>query len=340
MKATISSNELIRFEKEAKQIKADSIVIDATDANTVELVKCDSELNNQVQATINASFVEKGSVILPKEVFPLLKKDLSVTITDSKITVGSRVININLQPPGEDGYPKITGEFNNKVFELDDKEVKQLLEVEHAICCDKTKPILNGIRIDNNRFIAIDAHVFSERVGNFNSEIQVTISNYKLLKSLKGDIKATCNDKYIKYQVGDYKYYDKLIEGEFVRVDALKPREHNIEITVDKDEFLEVLKSIEKTCSKQKNRLVTLEIYKHFIEISTKSKNMNIKDLVKGKSIKYDRLKIGVNCSYLINAIKDMDDKFTMSFTTNVNPIIIKSPGKYELVLPVKIMEV
>lgn len=336
MKATFSSNDLIRFEKESKIVKADAIVIDATEV--IELVKCDEELNNQVKATIHADVFEGGSVILPKEVFPLLKKDHPVTISDSQIIIGSRVININLQP-GE-GYPRIAGEFNNNIFELTDKEVKQLLEVEHAICCDKTKPILNGIRIDRNRFIAIDDHVFSERVGNFNSEIPVTIGNYKMLKALKGDIKATTDGKYIKYQIGDYKYYDKLMEGEFVRVDTLKPKDYNCVISVDKQAMLGVLKSMEKICSNHKHRLVTLEIFENLIEISARNEVMEVKDLVGCTSITHDELKIGVNCNYLINAIKDMGDKFTMSFTTNVNPIIIESPGKYELVLPVRIMEV
>lgn len=346
MKATFSSNDLIRFEKESKIVKADAIVIDATEV--VELVKCDEELNNQVKATIHADVFEGGSVILPKEVFPLLKKDHPVTISDSQIIIGSRVINLNLQP-GE-GYPKITGEFNNNIFELTDKEVKQLLEVEHCIGEDLSKPILTGIRVQDDKFVAIDKFKMSVRKGNFKSVKSISISNYKMLKALKGNIKATCNDKHINYQVGTYNYTNSLLEGDFIKWENLIRNEHSTIVNVKKEELLEVLKSINVILKKPMivkdengknikkfNNTVILDIYENQIEVSAKNMDMEIKDIVNCEASKFDRLKIAFNCSYLIDCIKTLGDTIKLNFTTNVNPLVIESDDKYELVLPVRI---
>lgn len=349
MKATISSNELIRFEKESKVVKADAIVIHATEV--VELVKCDDELNNQVKATIHADVFEGGSLVLPKEVFPLLKKDHPVTISDSQIIIGSRVININLQP-GE-GYPRIDGEFNNKVFELPDSELKQLLEVEHCISSDLTKPILTGIRIEGDKFITIDGFKMAVRKGNFKSAKSMSISNHKILKALKGNIKATCNEKHINYQVGNYNYTNSLLEGDFIQWQKLVSKDHHLILKVNKNELLEVLKSMNEVLkkptivvdedgkkSKRYDNKVILDIYENQIEISAKNIDMEIKDIVNCQAIEFNRLKIAFNCSYLIDCIKTLDDEIELSFTTNVNPVVIKSGDKFELLLPIRISSV
>lgn len=337
MKIELNSSLFNDFVKKSKDIKTDSILIDATDV--VELVKCD--LENQVSTEIIAQVIEPGSAILPKEIFPLIKDNELMTITNESITIGSRVIKTKMK--NGKNYPKIESDFKYDVFDLSDKELKHLLQVEHAISQDKTKPILNGIRIERNKFIAIDGYRVCERVGNFKSDIPITISNYKMLKGLRGKVKAICSDKYIKYQVNDYNYCNRLIEGDFIQVDKLKPKEHNTVVEVDKKEFEDILKAMEKVSSKVKNSLVKLSIRDNLIHLSAEVKEDEKKKM---KAIKLEDsikcitsgeyLDIGFNCRYLLEAIKDMNN-IKMSFTSNVNPVIIEDVNKYELVLPVRI---
>ncbi|WP_195251825.1 DNA polymerase III subunit beta [Romboutsia sp. 1001713B170207_170306_H8] len=337
MKIEINSSLFNDFVKKSKDIKTDSILIDATDV--VELVKCD--LENQIATEVIAQVIEPGSIILPKEVFPLIKNDELMTITDMGITVGTRTIETEILN-GRD-YPKIEDNFKYNVFDLSDKELKHLLQVEHAISQDKTKPILNGIRIEKNKFITIDGYRLCERVGNFETELPITISNYKMLKGLKGQIKATCSDRYIKYQVNNYNYCNRLIEGDFIQVDKLKPKEHNTVVEVDKKEFEDILKAMEKVSAKVKNSLVKLSIRDNLIHLSAEVKEDEKKKM---KAIKLEDsikcitsgeyLDIAFNSRYLLEAIKDMNN-IKMSFTNNVNPVIIEDVNKYELVLPVRI---
>ena len=337
MKIELNSSLFNDFVKKSKDIKSEGILIDASDV--IELVKCD--LENQITTEINSEILEPGSVILPKEVFPLIKDKELMTITDMGITVGTRTIETEILN-GRD-YPKIEDNFKYDVFDLSDKELKHLLQVEHATSQDKTKPILNGIRIERNKFIAIDGYRLCERVGRFESDIPITISNYKMLKGLRGQIKATCSDRYVKYQVNDYNYYNRLIEGDFIQVDKLKPREYNTIVEVNKKEFEDILKAMLNVSSKVKNQLVMFSVRDNVIHISAKAetdekkktKAINLEDSIKCIT-SGEYLDIGFNCKYLLDAIKDMNN-IKMSFTTNVNPVIIEDVNKYELVLPVRI---
>lgn len=339
MKVLFNSALLNDFIKKSKNIKSNGIQIRSVNGE-INLINCD--LVNQVSTTILGDIYEEGTIVIPNSIFPLIKNDEFMTITNEGIEIGSRVITVELK---DERYVTFEDDFKYNVFDLSDKEIKYLLEVKHAVSKDKTKPILNGVRIEKNKFIAIDGYRMCERTGNFQSDIPISISDYKLLKSLKGQVKATCSDKYIKYQVGNHNFYNRLIEGDFIEVDKLKPREFNTRITVNRDEILEVLTSIENLSSKVKNQLVKFNIRENILHIqatNNKKDDNKVKVDIKFKDsvnclTEGDILDIAFNCKYMIDALKKMDKEVTMSFTTNVNPVIIECPNKYELILPVRV---
>jgi DNA polymerase-3 subunit beta len=276
-----------------------------------------------------------------------LKDGEEITITDK--TIKTQNSTITLHQPEQNEYKKlaIDSDFTYNVFELSDKELKHLLQVKYAVSKDITKPILCGIRIENNRFLAIDGYRFSERIGNFKTEKNITISNIALLQSLKGNIKATCNDEIIKYQVDNYTYYDKLIEGDFVNVDKLKPKEYNTMIQIedksDKKELLSAIKYISEFYNTN-YFLVVCDIKDNAINMIAKKEMPNKEILTYNHSIKCktfgEPLLIGFNAKYLHESIKNMDDDFTLKFTTNVNPVVIESTNKYELLLPIRMKNI
>lgn len=331
MKVEFNSSQFNDFIKKSKIIKDTSggILIEATD--TVRIIKCDSF--NQVELEISANIIETGQVIIPKSVIKLIKDNERMTITKNKIIVGKREINFT---EDEKEYPRISGDFNKNIFEMHSTQLKTLLEVEHAISTDKTKPILCGVRIQDSRFIAIDGYRFSERIGDFKTEKDISVTSIKMLKALRGDIKATCSDKHIRYQVGDYNFYDSIIEGAFIEIDKLKPKEYNTEVVTDKKILIDILSTISDVSSKVRNNLVVLHITDGHINIETKAEKIEVKDSFNCQT-KGEDLNIGFNCRYLLESLKSIDDDFTIQFTSCVNPVVIKSKGKYELVLPVRI---
>lgn len=330
MKIMFNSSLLNDFIKKSKFVKSEGIQVRSVDGK-IKLINCD--LESQVSVELSGEVYEQGHVIIPKEIFPLIKNNKPMTIEDNHISVGSRDIEFALNL---EDYPTIENDFIFKVFDLSDKEIKQLLEVEHAVSKDKTKPLLTCIRIQNNKFIAIDGYRMCERIGNFKSDIPISISNYKMLKGLKGQVKATCSDKYINYQVENYNFSNRLIDGEFIEVDKLKPRDYRTIIKVDKNELEEILKGMEKVSNESKNSLVMLGIRDNVLHLKSSNKSVSVEDSMKCETTG-DNLDIGFNCRYLLEAIKDMHTTINMKFTTNVNPVILESPGKYELILPVRV---
>lgn len=330
MKAMFNSSLLNDFIKKSNMIKSEGIQIRGANGQ-IKLINCD--LENQVLVELSGDVFEEGNLTIPKDIFSLIKDNQPMTITNDYIEIGSRKINYDFK---DEYYPVIEDVYEYNVFDLNDNEIKTLLEVEHAISTDKTKPILNAIRIQDNKFIAIDGYRMCERIGNFNSDVPITISNYKMLKSLRGQIKATCSDKHINYQVGDYNFSNRRIEGDFIEVDKLKPREHKTVITVNKNELEEILKSMSKVTDKVRNSLVKLSIRDNILHIKASNDSVLVEDSIKCDTIG-EHLDITFKCRYLLEAIKNMHSSINMKFTNQVNPVIIESPGKYELILPVRI---
>lgn len=329
MKIMFNSSLLNDFIKKSKFVKSEGIQIRSADGK-IQLVNCD--LESQVTTNIMGDVCEAGNIIIPKDIFPLIKDNEPMIVITNKITVGSRSIEF---ASNNDYYPTIEDDFKYNVFDLSNKEIKTLLEVEHAISKDHTKPLLTGIRIQNNKFITIDGYRMCERTGDFKSDVPVSISNHKMLKALRGQIKATCSNRYINYQVGNYNYSNRLLEGEFIEIDKLKPRDHNTLIQVNKDELEEILKSMEKASTSVRNKLVQLGIRDNVLHIKTSNEKVVLADSMQCKTTG-DNLDIAFNSTYLLEAVKDMHTTINMKFTTNVNPVVIESPGKYELILPVR----
>lgn len=332
MIVTFNSNILIAFIKQAKVIKDGfGILIRTVGDNELEFIKSDTQ--SQIRMAINCDIDQEGCVILPKELFSLIKPNTSMTLTHRAIDLGNRAIEVDLDT--EDTYPVLKDNFDYNVFDLSDKEIKELLEVEHAASKDKSKPILQGIHISDNKFIALDGFRLSTRTGNFETEKAVTIKNIKLLKALKGQIQAVAGEKHIKYFANSLEYTDTLIEGNFLDVNKLMPKDYYCKMSIDKDLLENTLKDMGNVAKDSDNNLVTFNIKNDKCIVRTESKKVKVREELNCKSTG-EEIDIGFNNKFMLDAIKDLDN-IKINFTTPVNPFVLTDTNKIELILPVRI---
>lgn len=336
MKITMSSNVMVDFIKNSKVIKDDlGILIKTIDNNSIEIIKSDAK--DQVKFTCIADVEEQGSIVIPSNIFNLIKKDKQMVINKNGIKLGNRSIELELT---NNSYPDLKDNFEYNVFDLNDKQVKELLEVEHCLSKDITKPVLCGIYIKDNNFVAIDGYRMSVRKGNFTTEKPVIISNIKMLKGLKGNIKAIAGNKYIKYQINGYEYWNELIKGDFIDFEKLIPADdnYNTKMSIDKKTIEESLKDVASINKKDVNRFVILNIREN--ECTVKSSLCEIKMTDKLDCITDgDKLDINFNVKFLLDAIKDLKN-IKANFINCVNPMTFIDDNKLELILPVRISHV
>lgn len=333
MVVTFNSDLLLNFIKQSKVIKDDLGILIRAKGDEIEFIKTD--VSSQISYSFTGDVEKEGSVILPKELYSLIKPKTLMQITDKAIHLRKRDIEVDLKPG--DIYPVFSDDFKYPVFALSDKDLKQLLEVEHAVSKDITRPVLTGIHIKDSRFIAMDAYRISTRTGNFKTEKAVTIGNIKLLKSLKGFIKATAGERHIKYTANGYDYIDNLIDGAYIDVDKMVPDEFYCTMVVDKDVLENTLKDIYVVAKNTQNCLIKLNVKDNKCTVKTHTHTVKIKDEIECKT-SGEEIDIYFNCKYLLDAIKDLEN-VQIKFNMPINPAVLTDGDKFELVLPVRVSE-
>lgn len=333
MIVTFNSDVLLSFIKQAKVIK-DGFGILIRTINDTELEFIKSDFESQITKSFSCDIQEEGSIVLPKELFPLIKPKTIMTLTHKSINVGKRVIEVDLKD--DEAYPIHKDSFEYNVFNLSDKEIKKLLEVEHARSKDKCKPTLQGIHISGSLFIALDGFRLSTRTGNFETEKAFTIKNTKLLKGLRGQVKATVGKNHIKYTINnDLDYIDTLIEGYYLNVNPLIPKDFNCEMLINKGLLESTLKDINNINKNVKDTLVTFNVKNNKCIIKSSSDTVKVTEELDCETTGKE-IDIAFNCKYILDAIKDLDN-VKMRFTTPVDPaLIVDKNNQLELILPVR----
>lgn len=135
----------------------------------------------------------------------------------------------------------------------------------------------------------------------------------------------------------------KNIDAEFIEYEKLyrQFKEYNFKVNFkDAKKLTKVLKSFKDTCKTDRNCLIKLELDPEKNQV--KIFNNNMSNSINVEIEKYDHYKnenflIAFNLNYLIDCIKNLAGDFEATFTTDVNPIVIKKSNYKHLLLPIRL---
>ncbi|MDU1348289.1 hypothetical protein [uncultured Clostridium sp.] len=288
----------------------------------------DVTFKNQIIRKLNGN-CDNGQTIINRSVLKLLSKDTKVTITDDIIITGNRKIKYI---PSKLVDMKINAENHLTTITID--ELKHLLNCSYAMSKDEIRPILNGICINKNEFIALDGYRLALRKGDFEIKepVIVTADLIKVIKKVKYecDVKIYYNDNYVKFKFGDLEIVGYRQQGNYINYNSIIPEDYNTKVTLKIKPILDILKDYKKN----KFKVVDLDfqndklIIKANNDIATIEESIDIE--LQGKP-----LEISFNPDYLIDAFKNYDNA-TLELINCVSPIVIKENNKLDLVLPVR----
>ncbi|HDK7179201.1 TPA: hypothetical protein PTW06_000991 [Clostridium botulinum] len=288
----------------------------------------DVTFKNQIIRKLNGS-CDNGQTIINRSVLKLLSKDTKVTITDDIIITGNRKIKYI---PSELVDMKINVENHLTTITID--ELKHLLNCSYAMAKDEIRPILNGICINKNEFIALDGYRLALRKGNFETKEPVIVAAdlIKVINKVKYEcnVKIYYNDNYVKFKFGDFEIAGYRQQGNYINYNSIIPEDYNTKVTLKIKPILDILKDYKKN----KFKVVDLDfendklIIKANNDIATIEESIDIE--LQGKP-----LEISFNPDYLIDAFKNYDNA-TLELINCVSPMVIKENNKLDLVLPVR----
>lgn len=292
---------------------------------------------NRVMITVDGNIEKPGQTIMSRKVLSNISKNGPLVIDKSTVKCGTR--NIKFKENFETLVPMNIGE---QFLTIPKDEFEKGIDVDYALATDDTRPVLKGIFIDQDNFVALDRYRLAIRehaikanvdgLGPDNFEVLIPGELVKLYKKIKSnsDISVYVKDNFITLEVGDIQISVRAIEGNYIKYKSLLPQDHKLEVKVESQELLKLLQSYKDI------KLVKLKFESDEITIKASNEVMSIEDKLNCK-MKGEPIEIAFYIKYLIDTLKHYKDTVTLELTNGVSPLVIKDLEKYDLVLPVRI---
>jgi len=338
-------------------------ILVTADENGVRLTANDLEMSIET-ASFTADVEKAGSVALEARLFSeIVRKmpgeEIQIETKENNETVcksGKARFTI-MGMPGDE-FPIIPEVERGNGYTIPAKDLREMVRqtIFSVAAVDNDKPALTGELIqyrDNAlNMVAVDGFRISYRkldLPEGTDEIPMSVvvpgkTLHELSRIVPGDseedITFYFTDKRIVFDMPQFTFASRLLEGEFVRYDQIFNEDFTTNVTVDRQALLNGLERVTLVARENKKSPVKLEIMEQSIVISSNTELGNAHDDVVAE-VEGSTLEIAFNPRYLIDALRAIDEeKVVARFTTGLSPCIIRGQesdiAKY-LILPLRL---
>ena len=312
---------------------------------------------------------EGGTVALASKMFGeivrrLPEGDVTISVNPSnfitKIKSGSSEFNIQGVSPDEfPAAPVLDEKFRFSISQL---SLKKLIRktISFVALNEGKKPVLTGalFEIKNNylNVVASDGH----RLAVVKEEIKENTENNKfvvpgmtlreLLKILKDEeenVKVIVSDRTVLMDFGNYQVYSRLLDGEFLKYEAIVSAVNTLSVVAEKRYIVDSLERAlllinDDISAKSENKIpVRFNIAYNKIDVSCITGKGQVNDTVPVE-LEGGELIIGFNCRFLLDALSACDEeKVKMEFSAPTSGCFIRSTKEDDsfiyMILPVRL---
>ena len=332
-----------------------NILIETVTPGEVEFTATDLEISLSTRAV--SKNIKEGAVTVPARKFYEIIRELEggeVIVTVAKnnaVNIRTEKTHCRIMGLGKEDFPKRPAMDTTNSIELDQKILKDCLTLtSFAISHDETRHVLNGVLIvvsqNKIKFAATDGRrlAYIEREIEFNNQNQIeiiipakTVTELNKILSV-GSLKITTTQNQAAFETSKTLLISRLIEGQFPNYEQVIPKEEKTTTVVSKQNLLAAVRRASLFTS-QETQAVKFDFVKNKILISAHSPNLGeVKEEVEAK-VAGDDLSIGFNPTYLLDALKNLDDDHvSLSLSKPDKPGLLKAEGNYlYVVMPMQI---
>lgn len=322
-----------------------------------------------IEYNTQCTVTEGGTIALASKMFGeivrrLPEGDVTISVNPSnfvtKIKSGSSEFNIQGISPDEfPDAPILDEQFR---FNLNEGSLKKLIRktISFVAQNEGKKPVLTGalFEISNNilNVVASDGH----RLAVVKEEIKDKVENCKfvvpgmtlreLLKILKdGDeaVNIIVSERTVLFDFGYYQVYSRLLDGEFLKYEAIVSAVNTINVVAEKRYIMDSLERAQllindDISAKSENKVpVRFNIAYDKIDVSCITGKGQVNDTVPVELDGGD-LVIGFNCRFLLDALSACDEEqVKMEFSAPTSGCFIRSVNGDDsyiyMILPVRL---
>ena len=325
----------------------------------VELASTDMDLS--LRLNMRAVTEGEGAVVAPGRLFTDVVRSLppgdvllELNAEEQTISVTSGQANFTLNCLPAADFPRLPEMQEEKTFTVERQPmVATINTVARAASRDETRPVLTGILVkfkeDKLKMVATDSYRLSIRETAAASSVaekrEVIVPHGSLeelarlsSQSEEESIMVSLVDGQIMFAIGEIIMASRLIEGQFPNYQQLLPEEFKYEISVDKEEFLEVVARIGLMA--QKNAPLRLRFAEGQLTVSAQTPQVGEARETVPVSFQGDEVEIGFNTEFLRDGIESVEEE--QSFLRIISPLrpgLIKGAGDdfLYLIMPVRL---
>ena len=312
--------------------------------NDLTITTSDLEVTTIVKLEVES--VENGTIAVPNStLLNLLKTFNNETITlsalNNTLTITASSGEYQLAYDDANDYPS-TPNVNEQGTEINSTDLQQSIsKVLFATANDDLRPTLSGVYFDNGFIVATDAHklvkVESSINGNF---ILPKKASQQLKNLLPKDTNVTLqyNQTNALFSFDNITIITRLIDGKYPNYEAVIPKENPNRLSINRQEFISVLKRMEVFANKQTNQIrLDLSDFEVFIsseDIDYRSRAKETLDAVYSG----EPMAIGVNAKFLVEMLNSLNCEEVYLDMSEPNRAILINSEKGVLMLCMPIM--
>lgn len=310
-------------------VEADNgeLKISATDLEIGITTSIPAEITSSGGFTVNGKKLRDLVKEIPNDTVDFTAaQDLQVDFGKNSTTL--KTLDINEFPK----LPAFTGRYNKVSCKA---LLAKIRTIAFAMSHDETRYHLNGMYfkpVDGDvEIVATDGHRMAKNRLGFNPDIfpekgiilpRIGISELVKVLNENTEVDLGCTEKHLFARAGNNTMSMRLIDGEYPNYNNFFPKNNNIEIKIDRQEFFSAIRRT-SILANQDSKGIKIEFLKGQATITASSEIGNARETI---PIFYtgEIIVTAFNSTYVLDALNTFDDEvFSMMFKDGVTPAII-----------------
>lgn len=356
-----------RFANTRAQLPVLGNILITTRKSKIYITSTNLEISASIQ--IGAKIDEEGDISVPAKVISELisnlpKETISIETEREQLKISSSGFSSTILGMNSSDFPKVPNFIDEKKSISFPKEVlvQSLEKVSFASSIDETRPILTGVLFILGKgelsLVSTDGFRLSRKIIK-NKEFLMDKKSFVIPKGVLSEISRGVftgesilmepeeGDKQVIFGIDDTVLSSRLIEGDYPDFEKIIPKESNIKVFLDKEEFLRAIK-LASIFARESANVVKIKIFKDSIKVSAESSTAGSQEAKIDAKIESDisetnngKFEIAFNYRYLeefIHSVKG--EEICMEFLNPTSAGVFKDTTDSEylhLIMPVKI---
>ena len=363
LKITVSKDELVgalgivaRAVSTRTSVQILSGILLEAQGGELRLAATDMELS--LRANVAAQLDGDGAIVLPgktlADIARLLPSD-EVTIehkaAESVVHVTSGSASYTLHTYNPEDFPRLPELGSVQTFSVDRESLLEtIVRVARAASRDESRPVLTGILVSFTGGKIVMAATDSYRLSYKETPVEGKVPDMEAivparaleevrrLASAGGTLELGVQENQVLFGVDGTWLTTRRIEGQFPKVDELRPKEFTHEVTIPREELLDVVRRT--SVMAHRNSPLRLRFAEGELTVWTQTQDVGEARETLPVRFEGEPLEIGFNADFMRDGIESTEgDELRLRLIDPLRPGLLQGPGEdfWYLIMPIRL---